>query len=154
MRPQPSVQPLKSRPVEADDPPVDVNHDNQHPTQDVKLPGPLGVESSTLQHTKRSETGDPELCRCGTCGSMLVQPTDWALIGRTHWRVTLRCPSCEWSGTGVFTQEAVDRFDRELDRGMRQLQSTLTRVSRACMEAEIAAFAHALDTDLIVPFDF
>jgi hypothetical protein len=148
------VQALKSRPVEADDRTVDVNHDNQHPTQDVKLPGPLGVESSTLQHTKRSETGDPELCRCGSCGSMLVQPTDWALIGRTHWRVTLRCPNCEWSGTGVFAQEAVDRFDRDLDRGMRKLQSTLTRVSRACMEAEIECFAKALETELIVPFDF
>jgi hypothetical protein len=54
----------------------------------------------------------------------------------------------------VFTQDAVDRFDRELDRGMRELQATLTRVSRACMEAEIATFARALEADLIVPFDF
>jgi hypothetical protein len=99
-------------------------------------------------------TGDPELCRCGSCGSALVQPIDWSLIGRTHWRVVLRCPNCEWSGTGVFGQEAVDRYDRELDRGTRKLQATLTRVSRACMEAEIEAFATALEQDLIVPFDF
>jgi hypothetical protein len=66
----------------------------------------------------------------------------------------LRCPNCEWSGTGVFGQAAVDRFDIELDRGTRQLQATLTRVSRACMEAEIEAFAEALEHDLIVPFDF
>ena len=85
---------------------------------------------------------------------MLVQPIDWSLIGRSHWRVVLRCPNCEWSGTGVFGQEAVDRYDRELDRGTRKLQSTLTRVSRACMEAEIEAFAQALERDLIVPFDF
>ncbi len=97
---------------------------------------------------------DPELCRCGSCGSMLVQPIDWSLIGRSHWRVMLRCPNCEWSGTGVFGQAAVDRFDIELDRGTRQLQATLTRVSRACMEAEIEAFAEALEHDLIVPFDF
>jgi len=99
-------------------------------------------------------TADPELCRCCSCGSMLVQPIDWSLIGRSHWRVVLRCPNCEWSGTGVFGQEAVDRFDRELDRGTRKLQSTLTRVSRACMEAEVEAFAAALERDLIVPFDF
>ncbi len=85
---------------------------------------------------------------------MLVQPIDWSLVGRSHWRVTLRCPNCEWSGTGVFGQEAVDRFDRELDRGTRKLQPTLTRVSRACMEAEIEAFAAALENDLIIPFDF
>jgi hypothetical protein len=134
---------------------MDAKRDNQHPTQDMKLPGPLGVDASYLASGERCETAsDPELCRCGGCGSMLVQPIDWALIGRTHWRVTLRCPNCEWSGTGVFAQDAVDRFDRDLDRGMRKLQSTLTRVSRACMEAEIECFARALETDLILPFDF
>lgn len=122
-------------------------------TQEVALPGPLGVEVYP-DNVPCESTCDPDLSLCGGCGSKLVQPIDWSLVGRTHWRVTLRCPGCEWSGTGVFTQDAVDRFDRELDRGMRQLQSTLTRVSRACMEAEIAAFSHALETDLIVPFDF
>ena len=121
-------------------------------THEADPTAPLGVE---IYHDEPCETTtDPDLALCGGCESKLVQPIDWSLVGRTHWRVTLRCPNCEWSGTGVFTQDAVDRFDRELDRGMRQLQSTLTRVSRACMEAEIAAFAQALDTDLIVPFDF
>jgi hypothetical protein len=134
---------------------MDPGRDNQHPTQDMKLPGPLSSDSAIVARGERCETArDPELCRCGSCGSMLVQPIDWALIGRTHWRVTLRCPNCEWSGTGVFAQDAVDRFDRDLDRGMRKLQSTLTRVSRACMEAEIECFARALETDLILPFDF
>ena len=98
--------------------------------------------------------GDPDLCRCGGCGSMLVQPIDWALIGRSHWRVMLRCPNCEWTGTGVFSQQAVDRYDRDLDRGTRALTKTLGRVSRACMEAEIEHFAQALATNLIMPFDF
>ena len=97
---------------------------------------------------------DPDLCLCGQCGSKLVQPIDWAMVGRRHWRVTLHCPNCEWSGTGIFTQVAIDRYDRELDRGMRKLNATLTRVSRACMEEEIEIFAKALDSDLIVPFDF
>ena len=85
---------------------------------------------------------------------MLVQPIDWSLVGRTHWRVTLRCPSCEWSGTGVFTQEAVDRFDRELDRGMRELQSDPHARLAGMHGGRDRAFAHALETDLIVPFDF
>jgi hypothetical protein len=123
---------------------------SQH-AREVELPAPLGTETYEEGY---DATGDPDLCLCGGCGSNLVQPIDWSLVGRTHWRVTLRCPNCEWSGTGVFTQDAVDRFDRELDRGMRQLQSTLTRVTRACMEAEIAAFANALESELIVPFDF
>lgn len=126
----------------------------QH-SRDVKLPGPLGVDGANVTEAERCETArDPELWRCGGCRSLLVQPIDWSLVGRTHWRVTLRCPNCEWTGTGVFAQEAVDRYDRELDRGMRKLQSTLTRVSRACMEAEIESFAKALEDGLIVPFDF
>jgi hypothetical protein len=99
-------------------------------------------------------TADPDLCRCGTCDSTLVQPLDWELVGRSHWRVVLRCPNCEWTGTGVFDQAAVDRYDRDLDRGTRKLTNTLRRVTRACMEAEIEQFACALETDLIMPFDF
>ncbi len=134
---------------------MDVHRDKRRP-HEVELPNPPENDLSYLDGVEEyDETAcDPELCRCGTCGSMLVQPIDWSLIGRSHWRVVLRCPNCEWSGTGVFGQEAVDRFDRELDRGTRKLQSTLTRVSRACMEAEIEAFAAALDNDLIIPFDF
>jgi hypothetical protein len=97
---------------------------------------------------------DPDLCRCGSCDSLLVQPLDWSLIGRSHWRVTLGCPNCGWIGTGVFTQETVDRYDRELDRGTRKLTTILNRVSRACMQAEVDRFVAALEQDLIVPFDF
>jgi len=85
---------------------------------------------------------------------MLVQPLEWALVGRCHWRVVLRCPNCEWTGTGVFDQDTVDRFDRDLDRGTRKLTNTLMRITRACMEAEIERFARALDHGLITPFDF
>jgi hypothetical protein len=113
------------------------------------------VETSAVEPARSDDGGgDPDLCRCGSCGSMLVQPLDWSLVGRSHWRVTLHCPNCEWTGTGVFPQVAVDRYDRDLDRGMRKLSSTLSRVSRACMEAEIEHFAMALERDLIVPFDF
>jgi hypothetical protein len=146
---------LKRRADAADVRPMDANRDNSR-ARDVELPNPPEDEQSYLEGVETyDETAcDPELCRCGSCGSLLVQPIDWSLIGRSHWRVVLRCPNCEWCGTGVFGQEAVDRFDRELDRGTRKLQATLTRVSRACMEAEIEAFADALETDLIVPFDF
>ena len=107
---------------------------------------------------RRSRPGaaerDPNLSICGSCGSQLVQPIDWSLVGREHWRVHLRCPNCAWEGTGVFEQAAVDRFDRALDRGTRELTTTLARVTRACMQAEVEQFIHALEHDLIVPSDF
>ena len=101
-------------------------------------------------------TCDPELCCCGSCGQMLVQPIDWSLIGRSHWRVSMRCPNCEWSGTGVFGQEAVGRGEsRARPRHPQASVHRFTRVSRACMEAEVEAFAAALEgPDLTVQFDF
>jgi hypothetical protein len=131
----------------------DTEHDPEQAGADLTPPTAERVATPWPQ-ADDGGTGDPALWRCGGCDCPFVQPLDWDLVGRSHWRVTLRCPNCEWIGTGVFSQEAVDRFDRELDRGMRKLQGTLSRVSRACMEADIEHFTQALEADLIVPFDF
>src|SRR5919206_234317 len=60
---------------------------------------------------------DEELHVCRSCDSELVYPLDWEESGATHWEVALRCPNCEWTGTGVYPQETVERFDEELERG-------------------------------------
>jgi hypothetical protein len=129
--------------------------DEQREAQRPRRRPASGVET-TRQATRQPDESaiDPDLCRCGSCDSLLVQPLDWSLVGRSHWRVTLGCPNCGWTGTGVFAQETVDRYDRELDRGTRKLTSILNRVSRACMQAEVDRFVAALEQDLIVPFDF
>src|SRR5471032_496146 len=132
----------------------DTEHHDPDQASHHALGGSSEQHATAWPHGEDNGTGDPALWRCGGCDCPFVQPLDWDLVGRSHWRVTLRCPNCEWIGTCVFSQEAVDRFDRELDRGMRKLQSTLARVSRACMEADIESFAQALESDLIVPFDF
>jgi hypothetical protein len=131
----------------------ETEHDDRDQTA-AELAAEAAEANGPWAKTEEPSTGDPALWRCGGCDCPFVQPLDWDLVGRSHWRVTLRCPNCEWIGTGVFSQDAVDRFDRELDRGMRKLQSTLARVSRACMEADIECFTQALESDLIVPFDF
>jgi hypothetical protein len=91
---------------------------------------------------------------CGSCESNLVYPTEWEEAGATHWEVTLRCPNCEWVGTGVFEQELVERFDEELDRGTEALVRDLKRLAHANMEDEIERFTTALLEDHIVPEDF
>lgn len=91
---------------------------------------------------------------CGTCGSGLVYPTDWSEVGTRHWEVSLRCPNCEWRGTGVFDQKTVERFDAVLDRGTDAVIADLKRLVHANMEAEIDRFAAALDAGHIVPDDF
>jgi hypothetical protein len=97
---------------------------------------------------------DEDLHVCGTCASELVYPVDWEEAGATHWEVTLRCPNCEWTGTGVFEQDVVERFDEELDRGTETLVRDLKRMMQANMEDEIERFVSALQGDHIVPEDF
>jgi hypothetical protein len=91
---------------------------------------------------------------CATCDSELVYPVDWDEASDTHWEVTLRCPNCEWSGTGVFEQDVVERFDEELDRGTEALVRDLKRLMQANMEEEIERFVSALEAGHIVPEDF
>jgi hypothetical protein len=91
---------------------------------------------------------------CPRCESTFVHPTDWEEAGRERWRVSLRCPDCEWHGSGIFSQELVDWFDEELDRGTEALVRDLKRLTRANIEDEIERFVRALEADAILPEDF
>jgi hypothetical protein len=136
--------------------------DNTTPyTRRVVLPSGKTIEvvyfgtDETTRAPRRpvSEPAD-DLHVCGTCDSELVYPVDWEETGETHWEVTLRCPNCEWTGTGVFEQDVVERFDEELDRGTETLVRDLKRLMQANMEDEIDRFISALQDGHIVPEDF
>jgi hypothetical protein len=99
-------------------------------------------------------TVDQPLHLCLECGSTLVYPTDWQEAGPEHWEVDLRCPNCEWRGTGTFHQDVVESFDDELDRGIDVLLSDYRALVSSNMEDEIDRFAKALDVGAILPADF
>jgi len=103
---------------------------------------PLSSEQATDLHV------------CADCDSELVYPTEWEEAGPTHWDVSLRCPNCEWAGTGTFEQDVVERFDEELDRGTEALVRDLKRLMTANMEDEIERFVTALDGNHVLPEDF
>ena len=140
-------------------------HDSRHHVRRVVLPSGKTIEVVYFEEhpemltapapaapSEPSEHGD--LHMCGTCNSDLVYPVEWEEAGSTHWQVSLRCPNCEWTGTGIFEQSAVERFDEELDRGTEALVSDLRRLVQANMEVEIDRFVRALDVDAILPEDF
>lgn len=136
--------------------------DNSHYVRRVVLPSGKTIEVvyfdenpalDAIERPGLTEIGT-DLHVCGTCASDLVYPVEWDEAGATHWEVTLRCPNCEWSGTGVFEQNTVERFDEELDRGTEALVRDLKRMMHANMEDEIERFVLALDGDHIVPDDF
>src|SRR5436190_15380836 len=138
------------------------NRDSRHYVRRVVLPSGKTIEVVYFEEhpevrpaapiAEPTEHGDLHLC--GTCSSDLVYPVEWEEAGSTHWQVSLRCPNCEWSGTGIFEQSAVERFDEELDRGTEALVSDLRRLVQANMEGEIDRFVTALEIDAVLPEDF
>ena len=91
---------------------------------------------------------------CVECDSELVYPVQWEEAGPQNWSVLLHCPNCDVFREGVFTQDNVELFDEELDRGADALARDYKRLMRANMADEIERFAGALTADAILPEDF
>ena len=134
--------------------------ENQHHIRRVVLPSGKTIEvvyfedhaGAASAHVAPGEQADLHVC--GRCDSEMVYPVEWDEAGATHWEVTLRCPNCEWSGSGVYEQDLVERFDEELDRGTEALVRDLKRLMQANMEDEIDRFVLALSEDHVLPEDF
>ena len=97
---------------------------------------------------------DRELHLCINCESRLVYPVQWEEASAKSWHVTLRCPECEWTEAGVFSQDQCDRFDDELESGTDALSRDYKRLVTANMSEEIDRFSAALQVDAILPSDF
>jgi len=95
-----------------------------------------------------------ELHVCPDCSSELVYPIHWEEAGPENWRVSLRCPNCEWEATGIFPQDVVDHFDERLDEGTEQVVSDLKQLMHANMSEEIERFVEALEAEALLPEDF
>ena len=136
--------------------------DNNHHVRRVVLPSGKTIEVVYFEDTavpmpdelKRAVDHHEDLHVCMVCDSELVFPVSWEEAGATHWQVNLRCPNCEWADTGIFSQDVVERFDEELDRGTEALVRDLKRLMTANMEDEIERFVSALTDGHIVPEDF
>ena len=95
-----------------------------------------------------------ELHVCVECASELVYPVQWEESGPENWSVLLHCPNCDIYREGVFTQQTVEVFDEELDRGADALARDYKRLMRANMADEIERFVGALSAGAILPEDF
>ncbi|MEA2426103.1 MAG: hypothetical protein QOH13_2513 [Thermoleophilaceae bacterium] len=114
----------------------------------------FGDQATAVPSAVDPATAGDTLHVCAECSSTMVYPTDWQESGPSHWEVELRCPNCEWRGTGIFHQDIVEAFDDELDRGIDVLLSDYRALVSSNMEDEIDRFAKALDAGAILPADF
>jgi hypothetical protein len=91
---------------------------------------------------------------CIECSSDLVYPVQWEESGMENWSVLLHCPNCDVYREGIFSQDTVEVFDEELDRGADALARDYKRLMRANMAEEIECFVGALTANAILPEDF
>lgn len=126
----------------------------QHFTRRLTLPSGRLVEVVYFESSPANDDDDQDLQHCGSCHGDVVQPVEWFALGKSYWQVTLHCPNCGWSGTGVFPQAVLQRFDRQLDQATEFLVGELDRIGLENMAEEIARFAQALAEDHILPADF
>jgi hypothetical protein len=129
-------------------------HKTQQFTRRLTLPSGRLVEVVYFESPATHTDDDQNLSRCGSCQSDLVQPVEWSALGRSYWQITLRCPNCHWSGTGVFPQAVLEQYDRQLDRATELVAAELERIGLENMADEIARFTQALADDNILPSDF
>ena len=144
-------------------------HDEQtHYVKRVQLPSGKTIEvvyfreSTPLDESQHVApvTDDPpaeahqDLHLCLECSSDLVYPVQWDESGSENWSVLLHCPNCDVYREGIFSQDTVEVFDEELDRGADALARDYKRLMRANMSEEIERFVGALTADAILPEDF
>ncbi len=147
---------------------MDAQGDNGHFTKRVTLPSGKTIEvvyfnepaAATANDAAPTESNwpaaepDQELHTCLECHSQLVYPVEWEEAGAENWSVLLHCPNCDVFREGVFTQDTVELFDEELDRGADALARDYKRLMRANMADEIDRFVGALNAGAILPEDF
>ena len=108
--------------------------DNRHYVRRVVLPSGKTIEVVYFEDQVIDAPGAERLGArqrdvhdlhvCGSCESDLVYPIEWEEAGATHWEVTLRCPNCEWTGTGVFEQEPSSSSTRSWTGAPRRSSAT------------------------------
>src|SRR3954468_20325348 len=138
--------------------------ENTHFVKRVVLPSGKTIEVVYFRHGAEVEPApgsehapaEPHqaLHVCLECDSGLVYPVEWEEAGSEDWSVLLQCPNCHICREGVFTQETVEVFDEELDRGADALARDYKRLMRANMSDEIDRFGAALEANAILPEDF
>ncbi len=137
----------------------DHQSDHEHLVKRVVLPSGKTIEvvyfgehlepGANAPHPLADPPGDLHVCL--KCSSHLAYPIAWDEAGDNHWSVTIRCPECETFREGVFSQDAVEAFDEELDAGTDALTADYRRLMRANMAEEVDRFTAALHAEAVLP---
>ena len=91
---------------------------------------------------------------CTLCHAECVVPVWWESVEDDHWHMILRCGACETFCDVVVGDDLARAFDRDLERGAREIRVALEKLDRERMTAQVDALIVALHRDLIDAADF
>ena len=95
-----------------------------------------------------------DLHRCQLCYDDSVVPVEAEPLDLGLWDMRLRCGQCGTYRDVIVSDDAAQRYDKELNHGMAQIAAALERAEREHMRAEVRIFITALERDLIDAGDF
>ena len=81
-------------------------------------------------------------------------PVWWESVDDERWHMLLRCGACGTFRDVIAVDAVAHAYERDIDRGMREIGAALVRLDRDRMAAQADAFAAALQRDLIDAGDF
>jgi hypothetical protein len=121
---------------------------DKHTVRRIVLPSGRAIDVVRFEQPEQQQWTKPALHICPKCESHLVQPVAWADVDSDKWELTLRCPNCHWTVSGVFDHDQVAALEEQLDEGVAAIIRDLKRLTHANMAEEIDRL------DLILPEDF
>jgi hypothetical protein len=94
------------------------------------------------------------LHQCAVCHAECVVPVWWESFGDDRWHMLLRCGACGTFRDVIAADDVAHAYERDIDRGTREIRAALDRMDRDRMSVQADAFAAALQRDLIDAGDF
>ncbi len=95
-----------------------------------------------------------DMCNCRACNGELVQPLERYPASEGHWTALLRCPDCEQTSLGLYSQQEVDKYEDWFDEGVVALELIADLTERRNFRDEGNNFINALRAGHILPEDF
>lgn len=94
------------------------------------------------------------LHQCRLCHDDYVVPVWWEEADAGSWHLLLRCAQCDTFRDVTVGNDVAAAYERDLERGRREIAASLDRSDRARMLAELPVLIAALERDLIDAADF
>src|SRR5215217_8242877 len=84
------------------------------------------------------------LHQCALCHAECVVPVWWESVDDDRWHMLLRCGACGTYRDVTAGDDVAQAYERDIERGARQIRAALERMDRDRMAVQADAFAAAL----------